>query len=119
MDNKVDYVITDSPLSLSAYYAHYSSKQGNETTGSLCSVIIHESNKMNNLNFFVNRTHEYEVEGRSQSEEESLKLKQDLRDFLNDNDVKFLDVYSGDDLPNWMMHGLFTTKELFYNGEMK
>lgn len=112
MDGKVEYVITDSPLALSAYYAHYSATVGNSVATNLCSVIIHESSKMKNLNFFVNRTHEYEQDGRSQTEAEAANLKEDLRGFLAKNFIDFKDIYSGDQLPNWMMHGLFTTKEL-------
>lgn len=112
LNGKVEYVITDSPLALSAYYAHYSASLSNSVPSDLCSVIIHESRKVKNLNFFINRTHEYEQDGRTQTEEESKALKIELRDFLKRFGVNYVDIHSGDELPNWMMHGLFTTKEL-------
>jgi tRNA uridine 5-carbamoylmethylation protein Kti12 len=112
LNGKVEYVITDSPLALSAYYAHYSASHGDKTSEALCTVIIRESQKFNNLNFFVNRTHEYEIAGRTQSEEEAIIMKEDLRAFLKNQGISYKDIHSGDELPNWMMHGLFTTKEL-------
>jgi GTPase Era involved in 16S rRNA processing len=102
--DKVDYIITDSPLSLSAFYARDNKP--------LSEYILSEADTFNNLNFFVNRSHAYDPNGRYQTEEQAAEMKVELRKFISGNMLDFKDVHAGDELPNWMMHGLFTTKEL-------
>lgn len=107
LEGKVDYIITDSPLSLSAFYASQNPK-----SKLLTPVILDVAREFSNLNFFVNRNHPYDVNGRSQTEEEALLMKGSLRDFLDKNGISFTDIRASDELPTWMFHGLFVTKEL-------
>lgn len=110
LQDKVDYVITDSPLSLSAYYATKSA-----TSRVLCPVILQSAKSFESFNFFVNRNHAYDPNGRSQDEAGALVIKKELREFLENNGISYTDVQAGDELPNWMYHGLFITKELAWN----
>ena len=100
---KVDYVITDSPLRLSAYYA-------GETN--FRKVILDKAAGFDTLNFYVNRNHPYDQNGRTQDETGAAKVKLELREFLKENNIWYKDVTAGDELPGWMYHGLFVDGDL-------
>lgn len=58
--NKVDVIITDSPLLLSTIYG--------ETSSTFKKLVLEEINKMNTLNIFLERVKPYNPAGRLQSE---------------------------------------------------
>lgn len=86
-ENKVDVIVTDSPLLLSIIY------NNSEVLGEdFNKVVRNVSNSYKSLNYFINRVKEYNPEGRFQTEEESNELSEDIRDFLLKNDVDFYEV---------------------------
>jgi hypothetical protein len=88
--DKVDVIITDSPLPLSIFY--------NEDTvlgESFNETVMNVFNSYENLNYFLNRTAPYSSVGRFQTEEESDALKQPMIDLLNERGIVFTE-HNGD-----------------------
>lgn len=100
---KVEYVITDSPLALSAYYA-------GDTL--FRQVIMEKARKFDSVGFFVNRNHPYDPNGRTQDEPGAARVKKELREFLDSEGIRYKDVTAGDELPGWLYHGLFVDGDL-------
>lgn len=82
LNNKVDVIITDSPLLLSIIY---DAKNDNI----LKQLIINEHNKYNNINLFINRKKEYVQEGRIQTYEEAINIDNQIIQLLNENNVQY------------------------------
>lgn len=100
--DKVDYVITDSPLLLSSiYYEYYLTKMGKEVKFS--DTYIDLSRKFfdstflefNNKNFFLKRAVDYEDKGRNQSMSEALDIDDEIMKKLLEYDQEFT-IYHGD-----------------------
>lgn len=107
--DKVDYVITDSPLALSAYYAG---------VGPFREVIMGRAREFNSVGFFVNRNHPYDPNGRTQDEAGAAKVKKELHEFLDSEKVRYKEVTAGDELPGWLYHGLFVDGGLLEDKEV-
>lgn len=85
LKNKVDVVITDSPLPLSIIY-----NNDENTQTELSNLVWKVFNSYSNLNIFLTRVKPYHPEGRFQTEEESDKIANNLLYFLKNNKVIFL-----------------------------
>jgi len=72
---KVDIIVTDSPILLSAAYE-------NDNTY-FKSAIFREFNKYNNHNIYLNRDVPYDENGRNQTEEEAVKLDKGIKAILD------------------------------------
>lgn len=82
VDGKVDVVITDSPILLSAFY------NNDPTLGDEFDTFVTKvSNSYDSMNLFINRVKPYNPAGRFQTEEESDKLAGDLRRLLSQHAV--------------------------------
>ena len=88
--DKVDVVITDSPILLSTIY-------DNTDGPELKNLVLATHKQMNTLNFFINRVKEYNPKGRMQTEEESDVISGRVKRMLDDNDIKYEEL-SGDDI---------------------
>ncbi len=92
---KVDYVVTDSPLLLSAIYADYHRKNnGLFTTGEgldlFRSLVLELAGTFENHNFFLlTERFRYRKEGRIQDESQSLMLDESIFDFLVARKIAF------------------------------
>ena len=82
--DKVDVIITDSPLLLSAFY-NKSAVLGREFNN----LAAHCFNSFYNKNYLLLRDKPYNPRGRLQTEEESDNLKKPLLDLLNKYEVEF------------------------------
>ena len=82
--NKVDFVITDSPLPLGAMYLNKLSPPH------LKDIILEDFNSYNNLNFYIERTKTYNSVGRNQTEGESNRIANEIKTFLSDNNINFI-----------------------------
>lgn len=84
-DKNLDFIITDSPLLLSAFY-------GNKN-GILDPVfkelIFQEFNKFENLNYFLTRSHPFDPFGRLETEEQSDKNNIEMLSFLSAEKIPF------------------------------
>lgn len=85
LQGKVDYIITDRPLILSC---HYNAKYG-DASKIYEDFVMHEVNKMNNINIMLHRSKAYDPNGRHQTEEESNQFAVDIQDMLTRLEVDF------------------------------
>jgi guanylate kinase len=79
--NKVDVIVTDSPLLLGIFYGEENEK--------LNSLVKEEFDKFENLNYFIERGDSYETKGRVQSLDEAITIDHKICDFLNKNNIEF------------------------------
>jgi nicotinamide riboside kinase len=85
--NKVDVMITDSPLLLSRFY------NSDEVLGeSFNKTVLNVFNSYNNMNFLLLRNKPYNPIGRQQTENESDALKQPLVDMLEECNVDYDEI---------------------------
>lgn len=87
--NKVNVIITDAPLPMSLIYM----KEPSEYFGKL---ILEQYNKFNNWMFFIERSEEYQQEGRTQTKEESIALDEQIKQMLVDNHIEYSSVKQKD-----------------------
>ena len=83
--NKVDVIVTDSPLPLSIYY-NTSEVLGQEFN----EMVMKVSNSFNTKNYLLTRVKPYNPNGRLQTEEESNKIANDLWNFLDMWDIEYV-----------------------------
>lgn len=76
--NKVDVIVTDSPIILTKIYNPY---EGNLKNGlnNLCEILFEN---YNNMNFVINRTKEYIESGRQQTESQSNKIATEIEKIM-------------------------------------
>lgn len=87
-ENKVDVIITDSPLPLSIFYNKNKHIYGKSFDRFVMDVFNHYTN----INFFINRIKPYNPNGRFQTEEESNALKAPMVQFLNEMDISYTEI---------------------------
>lgn len=87
LNEKVDVVVTDSPLFLSILY-----NQDDLLGGEFNTVVKRVFSHYDNMNYFVNRVKPYNPSGRNQTEEQSDELSDLLRKLLNDHNVEHRDI---------------------------
>lgn len=80
--DKVDFIISDSPVMLTAFYHYY--YNGNEALNEACHNFYKMAEKagVKVVSFFLPRKKKYVAKGRYQTEEESNKLAVDLKEWL-------------------------------------
>lgn len=82
--DKVDVIITDSPLPLSIYYNNTA-----DIKNSFNDYVLDVFNSFNNKNYYLTRVKEYNPIGRFQNEAESDKIGNDIRNLLNNFDIEY------------------------------
>lgn len=85
--DKVDVIVTDSPLLLSKFY-NQSDILGDEFDN----LVVKVFHSFNNKSFLLNRVKPYNPNGRFQTESESDAMSSSMRDLLMSNRVDFLEV---------------------------
>jgi nicotinamide riboside kinase len=88
LQDKVDVVVTDSPLLNSILYNPYEGEIGK----SFEELIKHEFDTFYNYNFLIKRVKKYNPSGRLQTEEESDSLHEEIKLILNELNVKYVEV---------------------------
>ena len=88
--NKVDIIITDSPIILSSFY------NSDETIQEeLDALVMKTFNSYNNMNYFIERVKPYQEKGRFQTEEESDQIADEVSTLLDEKKVDY-EVIAGD-----------------------
>lgn len=82
LNGKVDVVITDSPLLNSIIY-------DNSNNSYLKDLVIYEFKKLNTLNFFIERSFDYNPSGRVQSHDQALEKDKMYKDLLDNNEIEY------------------------------
>lgn len=74
-EDKVDVIVTDSPILLSIIYNH-----NNRLGDAFNEMVTQVSNSYNSINVIVNRVKPYHQIGRNQTEEQSISMNNEIRD---------------------------------------
>ena len=82
LKDKVDVIITDSPLPISIVY----DKENSELFHKL---IMEQFNKFANINYLLERGGEYQTEGRLQTEEEAKEVDNTVKKVLDKQGIKY------------------------------
>ena len=82
LKDKVDVIITDSPLPISIVYDKENSKAFHE-------LIMEQFNKFNNFNFLIERGTDYQEAGRVQTEEEAKEVDKVVKNVLDENKIDY------------------------------
>ena len=88
--DKVDVIITDSPLPLGLIYNKNPALDSNFTN-----VVMNIFNTYENINFFLTRTKPYNPRGRNQTEEESDNLNTLIKSLYDELGIKYI-IVNGD-----------------------
>lgn len=82
MRDKMDYIITDSPLPLVLLYS-------TKEPASFEQLVMDMFNNYDNVNFLIKRDHGYEEFGRNQNEQEANKIHRKLEELLQKYGIRF------------------------------
>lgn len=85
LSNKVDVIVTDSPLLLSIIYDKVNDK-------GLRNKVLQDYLKCNNVNYFLNRVKKYNTSGRMQTESEAKVIDKKVKTFLVDHGIPFKEL---------------------------
>lgn len=88
LNNKVQFIVCDSPILLSIIYSKEKSELFEQ-------FIVEQYNKYTNINFVLDRTVKYDTIGRNQTEEEANQLDKYLNSIMNKYNIDYNNV-SGD-----------------------
>jgi nicotinamide riboside kinase len=88
--NKVDVVVTDSPIILSSIYA------SPDMPSSFHEYVLWEHKRTYSVNFFLKRVKKYNPVGRNQTEQESDEIGAKMTNKLNEIGVEFEEILTGD-----------------------
>lgn len=95
LKNKVDLVVTDSPILLSMMYADLCKTKWPNSFKQLI-LDIYNNHGFENINVLLKRNHNYENVGRYQTEQQSNELHNKILYLLDDNNQKY-HIFSTDD----------------------
>lgn len=87
--NKVDYVIADSPVLLTAFYQHYYWGSDSLIIPTKEFYQFAEEEGVKVVNIFIDRKFKYNPKGRFQTEEQSDEVRQELLKWLPENGFDF------------------------------
>lgn len=90
LNDKVDVIITDSPLLMSIEY--------DSTNNSIFrELVLFEYNKYNNINFFIERSDKYVQEGRIQTLDEAIKIDNSIKETLENLHIPYISIPQGEE----------------------
>lgn len=89
LKNKVDVIITDSPLIISIHYNKMTSNHFNN-------LVVEQYHTFNNLMYFIKRGETYQSEGRMQTLEESEMIDSDIKNILHTYDIDYTELQNTD-----------------------
>ena len=91
LKNKVNVIITDSPIILSMYYNEQSKCFSKDI---FTSLVLASYQNFDNIVYYVVRNHPYEREGRYQTEEESNQVSLNIKKTLDESGISYQTVVS-------------------------
>ncbi len=98
LTNKVDYVLTDSPIIMGIAYM-----VNTPYDATLRQLIAEVFKSYDNFNVFINRSHEYQNVGRNQTADESDILAEQIKELMKEFDIPFIEVNSSDLTPTKLL----------------
>ncbi len=90
--DKVDYIVTDSPLWIAAFYENFNT--GNDYIEKHVANFTEfaETQGVSYHNFVLNRIFKYDQVGRFHTEEESIKIDYAMKDYLSKVNLDYIDL---------------------------
>lgn len=85
--DKVDVLITDSPIALSPHY-----NRDPDIHEPLCELALRLADKFDNINYFVRRVKKYNPVGRNESEERAKQIDGELKAMLNARRIEYNEI---------------------------
>ena len=82
---------------LSIYYNRKQNLENRLPSDLFDNLALYCHNQYKNLNFFINRDHDYVSVGRKHSEEESKQIESDMRNLYNDLNLNYIDINSSEE----------------------
>lgn len=104
--DKVDVIVTDSPLPLSIFYNNNCSLKEN-----FYKSVMDVFNHYNNVNYLLLRTKPYNPIGRHETEEESDALKQPMIGMLNKYDIEYTEINGDIEGYDWIVEDVLNKLE--------
>lgn len=101
---KVDIAIADSPLLLSSFYAPEA------YPNSFHQSVFDFFHTYDNLNIFVERSHEYSLQGRIQNEQEADFVAAEMINYLSKNSIPFVSIKASNASPRRLLTWLVEQK---------
>ena len=104
LDEKVDYIVTDSPFVMGITYMNKNLPYYNEAK----ELALSMHNSYNSLNFFIERNHKYQEYGRNQTEDEAKEKAKEIKDFLNESGIEYIPIKSGEEFINLALNKILS-----------
>lgn len=104
--DKVDVVVTDSPLMLSCIYG------GPNISSHFFTLVNTVSKELESINFFINRKKKYNPAGRNQTEEKAKEKDKQIKQMLGFYNVNYVEVLGNH-------HGINTITKYVLNTKFK
>ena len=89
ISDEVDIIVTDSPIILPHFY-----EKDIVAKELLKQLELYYFNKMNNLNVYLIRDHEYKTEGRFQTEQQAEVIHELILDFLIEYHIDYISYHT-------------------------
>lgn len=99
LTNKVDYVLTDSPVLMGIAYM-----VDTPYHDTLRQLIADVFLSYNNVNIFINRSHAYQEIGRNQTADESDLLAEQIKELMREFNVPFIELNSSEATPEVLLN---------------
>ena len=106
LKDKVQVIITDRPLILSAYY---NDKYGMGQFPKLNELVLSQHNQFNNLNFFIERKKPYNPNGRNQTEKESNLMSHEIEHMLKKYDIEYNKIDGVEESIDYVVNKIINT----------
>jgi nicotinamide riboside kinase len=95
---KVQYIITDSPITLAGFYAEHYLDQKFVTSAAKAFLELARGNEVDHRHYFLKRFKKYNPKGRYETEEQALDVDVKMRQYLTANEIPYVDIDSMDQL---------------------
>ena len=103
LQNKVSVIVTDSPMILSIYYNKKQQEENRLSEELFDKLVLECHNRYNNMNFFLDRKHEYQNDGRVHDEQESLQMGEDMLKLYDNLGIAYERIYSSDEMADYIV----------------
>lgn len=93
--DKVDFIVTDSPVMLVSYYAQlFGTPHQGILFRSMYLTYLDMCQKQGHkhVHYFLNRSHEYQPEGRYHTEEQALEIDKQIKRFMKEHALPFKEI---------------------------
>lgn len=114
LQDKVDYIVCDSPLIVGLFYNFYS-KTNVSNVEKTRDMILNKMKEFHNVYIFLERNPEYPFsqEGRLQTEIQAKEIDKQMKDLLHEYNIDYLSIISSKDSIKEIVEYIFSKKNEF------